>query len=113
MQGMVAMKRLILLGFFLVTWNEWELVPHYKKVSRYYDVTFGTTTFTSEYKTSVEDGYTVEMATHSVKLATEKDVERFRGHILLGHTKEGAIDIKDFRGAIGEKAFNIRVEKKP
>lgn len=94
------MKHLILLGFFLVTWNQYEVIWTNDPGAL------------SIYILPDARTYSVELTTHTQRLETQKDVDLF-----VGKEKDcqNPIDLvmpipKCFeKGIIPDGAFNIKV----
>ena len=103
------MKNLILAAFFLVTWNQYELKQQWATPG--------------SYTHQQPDYYTVETTTHTITLATQKDVDLFYGE--KGHAVKVPVGIDPDTqktvyaydwvywepGLIGDKAFNIQVKE--
>lgn len=106
------MKNWILAALFMVQWNEYELKPHYDRdpnEGTYIDTTTGLGFSDAFYRAPVKILFeTVEIATHTIKLATQKDVDLFvprswwKGE--YQRTAEDAL-----LGLIPTHAFNIKV----
>ena len=104
------MKNLIAIFFFLVSWNEYSLVPHIIDATQYDEGAFQMLTY-SGVGWFKEDGFTVEMTTQTIKLQTKKDVDLFidwQGEILGYKNEQNRIWL---RGIIRPNAFNIKVEE--
>lgn len=93
------MKNLILAGFFLVTWNQYEAAC------------ITADTINPMLVPICTDSYTIETTTHTIKLATEEDVGKFIGvgnhQLAQGTTGYFGIGY----GIISKDAFNIKVEE--
>lgn len=107
----MKIKHLIFAWLFLVQWNEWELKPHYDRYPNegsYIDTTtgFGFNDAVNRPPPHLLFS-TVELATHTITLATRQDVQRFLNYdpfdLHLSYGGGGSL--------IGDKAFNISVKE--
>ena len=96
---------------FAVTWNEYEL----KKVRHWSPATVYSKD--GNYETKVDWGmekettYTVELTTHTINLATQKDVDLFTGWkagVIYKFNQNGEMI---FSRGISDKAFNVTVKE--
>ena len=122
------MKNWLLITYFLVTWSEYKLVPHYDGHS-YWEVSpdGGSQGW---YELGHLEFSTVEISTFSVKLATQKDVDLFVGYEdreTPGKEYEGKMKdmkgdlqtvrfsepstIESRKGIISKDAFNVKIEE--
>ena len=106
------MKNWLLAAIFVVSWNEYELKPHEfpGKIihSRMMDENgvYQNVNFT---QVSNDMYFTVETTTHTIKLATQKDVDLFVGPPIIIFGEDAASE--KFSRGISINAFNISVKE--
>lgn len=99
-------KYLFIAVYFLVTWKQYELKPHYDGVTYASIEEEGGSTISIHKKGHIKF-YTVETITKTITLKTQEDVKKFTG---VEETSQGD-HLIDLAPLIGNGAFNIRVEK--
>jgi hypothetical protein len=117
-------KNLILAALFLVTWNEYELKSHHiDGVYQPTDCKPDGKCWGLETLIEPQDFNTVETTTHTVKLATQEDVDRFKGYdgpcrdnppVKPGFQTIQSVAMQKWceeEGIISKDAYNIKVEE--
>ena len=97
------MKNWLLAAIFIVTWNEYALIPYH--TDGIYEGDKSRRLFIFHTVKEPQDFYRVEITTHTVKLATQKDLFLFLGY---NWKFPNAVHTNHL---LTEKAFNISVKE--